>query len=145
MRICGGAVCKKKKKKKSSDSNSQMHGGVRVPCKAERHSGVRQKACVLSLILSVSRCCGAAASLQRSSAGLPLTRANVYQIRHIKKLIVPLGLNCSLSEPVHTFQRSRSRDRGGGRLTHTSMVSGSARRKQASTRTARGCSRGVLL
>lgn len=39
-----------------SDSKSQMQCGVLVPCTAQRHSGVRQRGCVLSLILSVSSC-----------------------------------------------------------------------------------------
>lgn len=121
-----------------------MHSGVHVPCTAVRYGGVRQKASVLSLLFSVSPC--QPHRLRRpqrgsahSSAGFPLTRANVYQIRHIKKLIVPLGLDCSLSEPVHRIQWSRSRNRGQGRLTHTSMVSGSVHHKQASTWTACGC------
>lgn len=98
----------------SSDSKSPKYCGVHVPGTAERHSGIRQKACVLSLILSVSRC--QPHRLQRPqrgstdySTGFPLARANVHQIRHIKKLIVPLGLDCSLSEPVHKIQWSRKR------------------------------------
>lgn len=48
----------------------------------------------------------------RRSAGFPLTRPNVYQIRHIKRLIVPLGLDCSLTEPVNKIQWSSRRNKG---------------------------------
>lgn len=118
--------------------------GFMILVELRGHGGVRRRGLCLKFDPLCSHDDGLAGLQQpqrvstHSSAGLPRARANVDQIRHIRKLIVPLGLASSLSEPVHRTQWSRSRDRGHGGLTHTSTVSGSVDHKRASAQTACG-------
>lgn len=61
-----------------------------------------------------------------SCTGHSPTREIVYQIRRIKELIAPLGLDGSLSALVHRAQGSRGGNGGRGGLTHASVVGGCA-------------------
>lgn len=80
-------------RKNPSRSKSRMHRVVCVPCMTERRGDEK-------FTLGPFPCPAAVAWQTSFFTGFPLIRANAYQIRHIKTLIVPLGPARSLSESV---------------------------------------------